>query len=216
MKASGYFFKITALRKLYTANAMLSEGMMELGGLQKQGFVLTYNGEVLCSGTREEVGAFIKEIFKKSKSDLVTTLDEILLNLKQTYLRQEYINAISKIKDEVEALRKLGKLLKDIAEKAFTLRRELTIKYKHITPDDLLELILKFNEKRYTQTGLGDQWGLTWEGVIKKYGGDYEKIIQQASTPLGDEQQLGAALFKVLGEEALPVLEKYKMTELIK
>lgn len=77
MTAFGYIFKFTELRKLYTANAMLSEGMMELGGLQKQGFVLTYKGEVLCSGTREEVGYIVKRITAYG-NDVVKVLDNFI------------------------------------------------------------------------------------------------------------------------------------------
>jgi hypothetical protein len=47
-------------------------------------------------------------------------------------------------------------------------RRQLTIDYKKITPDDFMEWIFKRNEFEYVATGTGDKWGMTWEGALKK------------------------------------------------
>lgn len=103
--------------------------------------------------------------------------------------------------------------VENIAQEVFQIRRTTTIAYKEVTPDDLLAHIYEFNNIRYTQTGLGDQWGLTWEGALQRYSTDgvvdYERIISGASRPLGDKQQLGQALFNVVGDEVLPVLQKY-------
>lgn len=37
------------------------------------------------------------------------------------------------------------------------------------------------------------------------------QIIESASNPLGNEKQLGAALYKEFGDDVKPVLQKYKM-----
>ena len=44
---------------------------------------------------------------------------------------------------------------------------------------------------------------------------DYSKIISGASTPLGDKQLLGKALYETVGSKTLPTLKKYRMTSLI-
>ncbi len=113
----------------------------------------------------------------------------------------------------------MGKTDAETAEVVSNLRRQTTIDFKTATPDDMLDLIFEFNDIRYTQTGLGDKWGLTWQGALKKYTTngvtDYKIIIQVSSTPLGDKQRLGKALYDLLGTKTLPVLQKYRMTRLI-
>jgi hypothetical protein len=73
--------------------------------------------------------------------------------------------------DEVVGLEKVGKDLlasgKSEAEVAKTLnqmRRDLGIKYKEMTPPDLLEYIYKFNEARY-----GDKLGPTYEMLKQQH-----------------------------------------------
>ncbi|WP_161496033.1 hypothetical protein [Zobellia sp. OII3] len=51
--------------------------------------------------------------------------------------------------------------------------------------------------------------------MVKEGVTDYNRIIQGASTPLGDKQVLGKALFDVVGNKTLPTLKKYRMTDLI-
>jgi hypothetical protein len=112
--------------------------------------------------------------------------------------------------DEVAGLEKVGNDLlasgKSEAEVAQTLnqmRRDLGIKYKEMTPPDLLDYIYKFNEARY-----GDKLGPTYE-MLKQQGKTDAQIIASASRPLGDMKQLGAALYKQFGEEIAPILRKY-------
>jgi hypothetical protein len=116
-------------------------------------------------------------------------------------------------------LKALGKTDLEIAQEVFNLRRQTTINFKGATPDDMLDIIYEFNDIRYTQTGLGDKWGLSWSGAVTKATKngvtDYSKIISGASTPLGDKQVLGKALYDVVGSKTLPVLQKYRMTNLI-
>jgi hypothetical protein len=107
----------------------------------------------------------------------------------------------------------------EIAQEVFNLRRQTTINFKSATPDDMLDIIYEFNDIRYTQTGLGDKWGLSWNGAVTKATKDgvtdYLRIISGASTPLGDKQVLGKALHDIVGSKTLPVLQKYRMTSLI-
>ena len=116
--------------------------------------------------------------------------------------------------DEVAGLEKVGKDLlasgKSEAEVAQTLnqmRRDLGIKYKEMTPPDLLDYIYKFNDARY-----GDKLGPTYE-MLKQQGKTDAQIIASASRPLGDMKQLGAALYKQFGEEIAPILRRYGMLD---
>lgn len=56
-------------------------------------------------------------------------------------------------------------------------------------------------------------------GALLKYSKNgvvqYQSIINGASRPLGDKQELGLALFEQFGNDVLPVLNKYRMTNLI-
>ncbi|MCE7926807.1 MAG: DUF4157 domain-containing protein [Haliscomenobacteraceae bacterium CHB4] len=151
-------------------------------------------------------------LFEIWKNDLrSTSVDELLAFRSKVGLRTQYINAVNGLEAEAEILLSQREPKSKVAEILFNRRRAITIEFKNATPDDLLEWIFKFNDKRYTQTGFGDKWGMTWEGVIKKYGTDYDKIIKAAATPLGDKKQLGDALFKAFGADIKPILDKYRM-----
>lgn len=148
------------------------------------------------------------------------SIDELIEFSGRANLREEYIAEVQAISGTANQLLLSGMNIEDIAFEVFSIRREITIRYKSVTPDDLLDWIYEFNNIRYTQQGIGDQWGLTWEGALIKYTDssgvtDYTRIIQGASTPLGDKQTLGRALHLTIGDEVLPTLRKYRMTELI-
>lgn len=87
------------------------------------------------------------------------------------------------------------------------MRRDLGLKYKDLTPPDLLQYIHRFNEARY-----GDKLGPTFE-YLKSLGKTDAQIIETASKPLGDMRQLGAALHKHFGDEIAPILRKYDMLD---
>lgn len=84
----------------------------------------------------------------------------------------------------------------------------------------MLEIIFEYNDIRYTQTGLGDKWGLSWNGAVTKATKngvtDYSAIITGASKPSGTKEVLGKLLYETVGAKTLPTLEKYRMTSLIK
>jgi hypothetical protein len=116
--------------------------------------------------------------------------------------------------DEVAGLEKVGKDLlaagrseAEVAKTLHQMRRDLGVKYKDMTPPDLLEYIYKFNEARY-----GDKLGPTLE-LLKQQGKTDAQIIGGASRPLGDMKQLGAALHKQFGDEIAPILRKYGMLD---
>ncbi len=83
----------------------------------------------------------------------------------------------------------------------------------------MLDIIFEFNDIRYTQTGLGDKWGLSWSGAITKATKngvtDYSAIISAASRSAGKKEVLGKLFYETVGAKTLPVLEKYRMSSLI-
>jgi hypothetical protein len=159
-------------------------------------------------------------LFEVWKNDIrSSSLDELSVYKNKGNLRNEYIASVNSIADEAKRLKSLNKSDMEIAQEVFNLRRQTTINFKHATPDDMLDLIYEFNDIRYTKTGLGDKWGLSWEGAVAKATKnnvtDYSRIISGASTPLGDKQALGKALYDIVGSKTLPILKKYRMTSLI-
>jgi hypothetical protein len=71
------------------------------------------------------------------------------------------------------------------AEWAMTRRRDITTKFKQLTPYPLRHYIFFVNLERYQ-----DPIGIDWETACKKYKNDYEKIIGGASRPNGDVNAL--------------------------
>jgi hypothetical protein len=159
-------------------------------------------------------------LFDVWKNDIRSiSIDDLIAFKSKGSLRSDYITAVNSIANKASELKALRKTDLEIAQEVFTLRRQTTINFKGATPDDMLEIIYEFNDIRYTQTGLGDKWGLSWNGAVTKATKngvtDYSKIISGASTPLGDKQVLGKALYDVVGNKTLTVLQKYRMTNLI-
>ena len=118
---------------------------------------------------------------------------------------------------EVEKLKEVGKKLltargrspEQVANVAKTLnqmRIDIGIKFKNMTPPDLLEWIYEFNELRY-----GNKLGPTYE-FLRRTKSDME-IIEGASRPMGEIKKLGAAMHELLGPKADPVLRKYGMLD---
>jgi hypothetical protein len=160
-------------------------------------------------------------LFDVWKNDIRSfDIAELTLYKSKGNLRAEYTQAVESIANKATELKALGKTDLEIAQEVFNLRRQTTINFKGATPDDMLELIFEYNNIRYTQTGLGDKWGLSWNGAVTKATKngttDYSRIIEMASKPSGDKQQLGKLIYDVLGVKSLPVFEKYRMTTLIK
>ncbi len=160
-------------------------------------------------------------LFDVWKNDIRSNnIDELTNYLSKGKLRNEYIEVVKSLKGEVDKLLAQGKPKLEVAQTISARRRKISTDYKGATPDDLLEHIFDFNNSRYTANGWGDELGQTWEGALKRQkdlkgldpGNEaYDNIIRGASTPLGTKEQLGAALYKTLGDDVLPVLKKYRM-----
>jgi hypothetical protein len=122
-------------------------------------------------------------------------------------LRQLYTDEVAGLEKAGQDLLASGKSEAEVAKILHQMRRDLGVKYKEMTPSDLLEYIYKFNEARY-----GDKLGPTFE-LLKQQGKTDAQIIASASRPLGDVKQLGSALYKQFGEEIAPILRKYGMLD---
>jgi RHS repeat-associated protein len=120
-------------------------------------------------------------------------------------LRQMYISEVEGLSGLSTKLLNNGYTEKTVAKTLNTLRRNIGIKYKDMTPPDLLDYIYKFNVKRY-----GDKLGPTYD-YLKALGKTDTEIINSSSKVLGTQEDLGKALYKMFGEEIKPILEKYNM-----
>jgi len=121
-------------------------------------------------------------------------------------LRGLYTDEVAGLKQVGADLLRNGSNESEVAMKLCEMRRQIGIKYKEMTPPDLLEFIYKFNEDRYG----GDKLGPTYD-FFKNMGKTDAQIIAGASVPLGDSKQLGAALLDKFGEAVVPTLKKYDM-----
>ncbi len=94
-------------------------------------------------------------------------LDDLRASVKNSGLREEYAGKVEALANKKDQLLNEGKTIEEVAKTLQRIRRELTTDYKHATPQDLLEWIFKRNNIIYTQTGKGDKWGATYEGLVK-------------------------------------------------
>lgn len=112
-------------------------------------------------------------------------LDELLISKTNSVLREEYAAKVEALADKKIELLNEGKSIEEVAKILQEMRRSLTIEYKDYTPSDFLEWIFKRNEITYTQTGKGDKWGATYEGLVKtnakkKFGIDDLNLLNQS------------------------------------
>ncbi|GAA4278348.1 fibronectin type III domain-containing protein [Aquimarina mytili] len=145
-------------------------------------------------------------------------LDVLRNSISKSNLRNEYDGLVTALAQEKTKLLSEGKTIEEVAKVVFEKRRSLTIEYKGITPDDMLELIFKRNDILYTQSGKGDKWGATFDGLFNsiaaKKGIDissatqsqldeiYDAIANGASKTAGeDKYKLGNALYKFFEEK---------------
>jgi cell fate (sporulation/competence/biofilm development) regulator YmcA (YheA/YmcA/DUF963 family) len=107
-------------------------------------------------------------------------IDEIINNLgdsiKSHPLRQEYENAVKDLSNYEKTLRSQGLKEREIAKAMHQARRDLGVKYKDLTPDQLRDYIYEVNKNRYD----GDPLGGSFEFFEEKYSGNYSKIIDGA------------------------------------
>ena len=121
-------------------------------------------------------------------------------------LRPLYTQAANNIKNTALSLIKNGISKTEAAKYANVARNNLKVKFLEATPDDLKELIFKFNEQR----GL-NKWGTKTYDQLIKLGKTDDQIINSAATPMGNQKKLGEALYKAFGDDATAILKKYDM-----
>ncbi|MCB0371217.1 MAG: hypothetical protein KDD45_17830 [Bdellovibrionales bacterium] len=121
-------------------------------------------------------------------------------------LRPLYNQAANNIKSTALGLLNSGKLSSSAAAKfANTARNNLKTTFLKSTPEDLRNLIFKYNEAR----GL-NKWGTKTYEQLSKTKSDMQ-IIESAANHQPSLKAVGESIYKTLGEEAAPVLEKYNI-----
>ncbi len=120
-------------------------------------------------------------------------------------LRPLYNQAAKNIKSTALGLVNSNKVsLTNAAKWANEARNNLKINFLRSTPEDLRNLIFKYNEKRSF-----NKWGTkTYDQLIQSGKTDMD-IINSAANPQLSLEAVGKDIYKYLGDEALPVLKKY-------
>jgi hypothetical protein len=99
-------------------------------------------------------------------------------------LRMQYEEEVRNLKTVVERMKNDGVTSELIARTVQGMRRALGVKYKDMTPKDVLETITQRNLKKY-----GDPLGPTIE-YLRKQGKSWDYIIKSACTPGGKDLKL--------------------------
>jgi uncharacterized protein YeaO (DUF488 family) len=97
-------------------------------------------------------------------------------------LRKKYIDEVNNLKNEVEKMRKAGKTPEEIARKISSVRREIGIKYKNLTPQKELEKIYERNLTKYK-----DKYGPTVDYLRNTANKSWEEIIESATRTGGTD-----------------------------
>jgi len=100
-------------------------------------------------------------------------------SFKENPLRIEYETKINKLAELANTLKEQGKSQKEIARTLSQMRRELGVEYKDASPPILRDYIYEINKARYN----GDPLGPDFKWLMKRYDGDYSKIIEASSRP---------------------------------
>ena len=99
-------------------------------------------------------------------------------SIKSNPLRLEYESKVNGLADVAQDLRNQGKTSEEIARTMWQMRRDLGVQYKNASPPTLKQYIYEVNISRY-----GDELGPTFDFLLEKYSGDYEKIIEASCRP---------------------------------
>ncbi|MEL7636062.1 MULTISPECIES: hemagglutinin repeat-containing protein [Sporomusa] len=154
-----------------------AEGVIALGS--------GYSGGSLAGG----IGTGVRTAEEIAVATKVTQIDNLVNNIggsiKANPLRQEYENAVTGLKNTEMQLRNQGLSEETIARELSQARRDLGVKYKELTPLELREYIYEVNIGRYK-----DPLGPKFEDLVKRYDGDYSKIIEAAQRPNPDVDSL--------------------------
>ena len=97
------------------------------------------------------------------------------------YLRNMYVYEVKGLSSIAEELKSQGHDLEFIARRMSSMRRELGVKYKDLTPPDVLQKIYARNLEKY-----GDKLGPSVE-FLRKQGKSWEDIIRTSTTPGGKD-----------------------------
>jgi len=121
-------------------------------------------------------------------------------------LRPLYNQAAKNVKTIALNLLKSGEYSSsEVAKFAVTARNNLKVAFLKATPEDLRNLIFKYNEAR----GL-NKWGTKTYEQLSKTKSDIQ-IIESAGNPQPSLKSVGESIYKELGDEAAPILEKYNI-----
>lgn len=96
-------------------------------------------------------------------------------------LRQAYIDEVTALRGEAEAMLKNGVDKEKVARVMHAKRRELGVKYKNLTPSDMLEKIYQKNMEKY-----GDKLGPTID-FLRSKGKSWDDIIESATRTGGKD-----------------------------
>jgi RHS repeat-associated protein len=96
-------------------------------------------------------------------------------------LRQQYVTAVYGLRYQAQVMRAVGNSVEDIARAIHAERRVIGIRFKDLTPPDMLEAIYARNIERY-----GDKLGPTIEW-LRGRGKSWEEIIESASRAGGSD-----------------------------
>lgn len=101
--------------------------------------------------------------------------------LKKPPLRQAYIDEVNSLNSRVKEMIKNGSSKEEIAREMSQARRDIGVKYKDLTPPDMLEKIYQRNLDKY-----GDKLGpsVDW---LRGRGKDWDAIIESATRTGGKD-----------------------------
>lgn len=96
-------------------------------------------------------------------------------------MRQLYVREVYDLQQRVSAMRASSATLDEIAKFAHASRTAIKLKYRELTPPDLLKVIDERNIGKY-----GDKLGPTFEWLVEK-GKSFEQIIESATRSGGGD-----------------------------
>ncbi|MEM9539278.1 MAG: hypothetical protein AAGA60_07165 [Cyanobacteria bacterium P01_E01_bin.42] len=127
-----------------------------------------------------------ESILSRDPTEIINrTVEQIGTDFKNNPLRTAYENEVRDLANLARDLQNRGLGLEERARTLYQARRDLGVKYKNVTPWPLREYIYDVNKKRYN-----DPLGPSFEYLVNKYSGDYERIIQSAQRPNPDINKL--------------------------
>jgi hypothetical protein len=141
------------------ANAKMYGGMLDWYG--KNQLLMTMAMDGAAGPLVDEFGVISRNYAKQLGGD-------------KSFLREAYETEVKGMRSTVKDMFKRNKSIEEIARTVSEKRRELGIKYKDITPPELLDVIYKRNIKVY-----GDKLGPTVD-YFRSNGVSWEEIIEEA------------------------------------